>query len=303
MLGGGGGHSGQDGVGGAQKPWGQDAESRTREEGERRAGEEPQDGGRLAGGGWRECPACVCPHAAPGPLLTRQPRGGRVFPEPFRPLQGRVPWVSSVRCSCFFFFLPRARLPAGGNRERMKRALTRRASRHPQARPCRSGAPCSPVQGPHPPGRRFSPGRPSLRPGPSPSSESRVLPQALPALPNPLGSRSRPKEPDLWRLKPNVPLTSRRLRAVPTGRRPDSLPTKRFVLGPSLRLQSRRPGSCRRTQVGRAGPEPTPQGGLRELPADRGPRLAALGLSPGHAHRKTRGWPRLPAKPARWAPT
>lgn len=51
----------------------------------------------------------------PPARLARQPRGGCVFPEPFRPLQGRAPWVSSVRCAYSFFRPPRACLPAGGN--------------------------------------------------------------------------------------------------------------------------------------------------------------------------------------------
>lgn len=255
VLGSGGGHGGQDGVGGAPKPWGQDAESRTREWGERRAGEEPQGGGRLAGGGLGECPGCVCPHAAPGPGSPASP----VEAACFRSLSGRcrarhpgfppsdVPTPSSVPEG-----LPPSRW------ERMKRALTLRTPRHPQARPCRPGAPLSPSPGAPPPGHRRSP-------GPSPSSDSRVPPQALRALPNPLGSRSRPKEADLWRLKPNVPLASRRLRAVPTGGAPTLCPQRASSsdLCSVSKADAPGPAASRRSAAQAQGPLPRAASGNR----------------------------------------
>lgn len=284
VLGSGGGHGGQDGVGGAPKPWGQDAESRTREWGERRAGEEPQGGGRLAGGGLGECPGCVCPHAAPGPGSPASP----VEAACFRSLSGRcrarhpgfppsdVPTPSSVPEG-----LPPSRW------ERMKRALTLRTPRHPQARPCRPGAPLSP-----------SPG--------APPAWAPTLPRTFSVIrqPGPPASSARPSQsPGV-----EVPPKGGRSLAAETKRpsrvtasegsadwgRPDSLPAKGFVLGPLLRLQSRRPGSCCLTEVSRAGPGPTPQGGLGEPPADRGrgwPHWACLRGMPTGRPEGSRGFP------------
>lgn len=180
--------------------------------------------------------------------------------------------------------------------ERMKRALTVRTPRHPQARPCRPGAPLSPSPGAPPVWAPTLPRTFSIirQPGP-PASSARPSQSPGVEVP-PKGARSvaaETKRPSLvaaseGRADWGAPRLSARKGLRPRTFAPSPKQTPR-VLPP----HGGRPCRPRAHSPGR------PRGPARRS----GPRLAALGLSLGHAHRKTLGRSRLPVKPGRWAPT